>query len=167
MPNESKQTQNTLLDERAIMVRQISMTLIGLFLTYLFLWLPWQTNRSHFLLFFGAGLIQLSVIYMEDVRDDPMGFRFAEPKPLFLSASLLCVNNLVYLIVLALAIAGLVMELVVGFHGKPWWEAILLPVPPYLFGLLILFPRHNPAPPFIAGIAAFIIALGLKLTGTM
>jgi hypothetical protein len=72
-------------------------------------------------------------------------------------------NPFVSLFVSGLALVGFVIKLKIGFGSKPWWEALLLPIPPFLFTGVVLFPRHNPVQPFFVGVAALLIALVLKI----
>jgi len=58
---------------------------------------------------------------------------------------------------------GVVVELTIGFGSKPWWQALLLPIPPLLLAAY-LFRRPSPVLPFFLGIAAVFLAIVLKIT---
>jgi hypothetical protein len=73
----------------------------------------------------------------------------------------LFMNSLVRLFVGLLALALFVLELVVGFGAKPWWEALLLPVPPFMIAS-VWYKSRNPALPFFSGTIALVLALVLK-----
>ena len=68
----------------------------------------------------------------------------------------------VFLLVSGLALLGFATELAVGARSKAWWEALLLPIPPFVFASYS-FRRTNPLPPFFAGFVALLIALALKI----
>jgi hypothetical protein len=131
----------------AVKVRRFVLFLVAVCIIYFFIWVPWHTNRASFLIFCGFGAIQVAATYVNE-------FNPYIP-PLFMS-------SLVRVFVSLLAIAGLVFELVVGFGAKPWWEALLLPIPPFAIAS-IWFKSRNPAPPFFTGILALVVALLLML----
>jgi len=132
----------------AVTVRRFVLLLLALGLLYLLVWVPWRPSRATFLIFFGFGMIQLAATYVNE-------FNPADIPPLFM-------RSFVRVFVGLLAIAGLVVELVVGFRAKPWWEAVLLPLPPFAFAS-VFYRIHNPAPSFFTGVIALVMALLLKL----
>jgi len=93
-------------------------------------------------------MVQLAATYTSE--ENPV-----DKPPLFM-------GNLPMVFIGLLALAGFVVELVVGFKAKPWWEALLLPIPPFAFAS-VWYKRHNPAPPFFTGIFALLLALLGKL----
>jgi hypothetical protein len=141
-------------DSFAIFVWRTIQNLLMVCMAYFFIWIPWRGSRAHFLLFIGFGMVQVAGFYVQDLGDNPMA-RITGP--------LLFLNPLMAIFVNGLGLVGFVVELIVGFGAKPWWEALLLPIPPYIFTLLFVFPRRNPAPPFFAGIFALFLALMLKI----
>ncbi len=132
----------------AVSVRRFVLFLIKLCILYFFIWVPWRTNRASFLLFFGSGMIQVAATYAQEWNP-------AVIPPLFM-------NSFMRLFVSLLAIAAFVVELVVGFGTKPWWEALLLPIPPFLIAS-VWYKGRNPAPPFFTGAIALVVALLLKI----
>jgi hypothetical protein len=104
-------------DSGGVFLRRFVVFLLGLVLAYFFMWLPWRSSRADFLFFVGCGMIQLAAVYM--AWDAP---------PLFM-------NPFMSLCVSLLSLAGFVLELIVGFGAKPWWEALLLPIPPLMFAV--------------------------------
>jgi len=128
--------------------------LVVLGMTYLFIWLPWKVSPISFFIFLGFGLIQTAGIYCQD--NGPS--RAPDVPPLFL-------NRIVCVLVMILGLLGLISEFVIGFRSKPWWEALLLPVPPFIV-TGIWFVRHNPAPPFFVGIAALVAAFAVFIALT-
>jgi hypothetical protein len=115
---------------------------------YWFVWIPWRPSRASFLIFFGFGMIQLAATYVSE-------FNPGDIPPLFMS-------SFVSLFLMLLAIAGLVVELVLGFRAKPWWEALLLPLAPFAFAS-VMYRVRNPAPSFFTGVIALVMAVLLKL----
>ena len=136
----------------AMTVRKFIVLLVVLCLGYFLIWLPWRNSRTDFLLFFGCGMIQLAATYTHDLRKDPANY---------VLGPILFLNPFMYLFVSALAFVGLIFELTVGFNAKPWWEALLLPIPPFAFAS-VWYKRHNPVLPFFTGIIALVVALLLK-----
>jgi len=131
-----------------VTVRKGVLLFLALACLYWFVWVPWRPSRVSFLVFFGFGMIQLAATYVNE-------FNPADIPPLFMS-------SLVRLFIRLLAVAGLVIELALGFGAKPWWEALLLPIPPFAFAS-VLYRIHNPAPSFFTGVMALVMALLLKL----
>jgi len=140
-------------DSFAVFVRRSYQNLLMICMAYFFIWVPWRGSRVDLLLFIGFGMIQVAGFYVQDLADNPM-------PPI--TGPLLFLNPFMSFFVLGLGLLGFVVELIVGFVSKPWWEALLLPIPPYIFTLLFAFPRRNPAPPFFAGVLALLLALMLK-----
>jgi len=140
-------------DSFAVFVRRSCQNLLMICMAYFFIWVPWRGSRVDLLLFIGFGMIQVAGFYMQDLADNPMA-------PI--TGPLLFLNPFMSFVVLGLGLVGLVVELIVGFVSKPWWEALLLPIPPYIFTLLFAFPRRNPAPPFFAGVFALFLGVVLK-----
>jgi len=77
----------------------------------------------------------------------------------------LFMNRIVCVLVMILGLLGLISEFVIGFRSKSWWEALLLPVPPFIV-TGIWFVRHNPARPFFVGIAALVAAFAVFIAST-
>jgi hypothetical protein len=127
----------------AVSVRRFILFLAELCILYFFIWIPWRPNRVLFLLFFGVGMIQIAATYAQE--NNPH-------KPA------LFMGNIMILLVSILAVAGFIGELVIGFRAKPWWEALLLPIPPFMIAS-VWFRSRNPAPPFFIGILALFLAL--------
>jgi hypothetical protein len=140
--------ENPAKEPFAVTVRKFVLLLLALGCLYLFVWLPWRPSRASFLVFLGFGMIQLAATYVSQ-------FNPVDIPPLFM-------NSLVRVFVMLLAVAGLVVELILGFGGKPWWEALLLPLPPFLFAS-VFYRVHNPAPSFFTGVIALVVALLLRL----
>jgi hypothetical protein len=132
----------------AVRVRRLILLLVEICILYFFIWVPWRASRASFLLFLGFGMVQVAATYTNEWNP-------AVVPPLFM-------NRAVRVVVSLLGIAGFVVELVVGFGAKPWWEALLLPVPPFALAS-VWFKSRNPAPPFFAGAVALLLALLLKL----
>jgi hypothetical protein len=131
----------------AVSIRRFVLFLVELCILYFFIWVPWRTNRASFLLFFGSGMIQVAAIYAQEWNP-------GVTPPLFM-------NGLVRLFVGLLAVALFVFELVIGFGAKPWWEALLLPIPPFIIAS-VWYKSRNPSWPFISGTIALLLALLLK-----
>ena len=127
----------------AVSLRRLALFIVELLILYFFIWLPWRPSRASFLLFFGAGMIQVAATYA-------LEWNPAVIPPLFM-------NSLVRVFVGLLAITTFVIELVVGFGNKPWWEALLLPLPPLVIAS-VWYKSRNPAPPFFTGIIALLLA---------
>lgn len=128
----------------AVRARRFVLFLVEIAMLYFLIWLPWRTSRASFLLFFGFGMIQVSATYISE------------------SKSTTWRDTLLSLFVMLLAIGGLIAEIMVGWHAKPWWEALLLPIPPFALAS-VWFKSRNPAPPFFAGIPFLALALLLKI----
>ena len=128
----------------AVRMRRFVLFLVEMSILYFLIWLPWRTSRASFLLFFGFGMIQVSATYISESKSTTWG------------------DTLLSLFVMLLAVGGFIAELVVGFRGKPWWEALLLPVPPFALAS-VWFKSRNPAPPFFSGVPFLVLALLLKL----
>lgn len=148
-------------DSFAVSVRRFVMFLLGIGLGYVFIWVPWRSSRVDFLLFYGFGAIQVSAMYTQELRES-LTARDAQTLYVWLLRSPVFMNPFMSLFVSGLALVGFVVELKIGFGSKPWWQALLLPIPPFLFTGVVLFPRHNPVPPFFVGVAALLVALVLK-----
>jgi hypothetical protein len=140
--------ENPAKEPFAVTIRKFVLWLLAFGCLYLFVWVPWRPSRASFLAFFGFGMIQLAGTYVSE--SNPVDI-----PPLFMS-------SLVSLFVMLLAVAGFVVELILGFGAKPWWEALLLPLPPFLFAS-VFYRVHNPAPPLFTGIFALGVALMLRL----
>jgi hypothetical protein len=138
-------------DSGGVFLRRFVVFLLGLVLAYCFMWLPWRSSRADFLFFIGCGMIQLAAVYTHDLRARVMAW----------DAPSLFMNPFMYLFVSLLSLAGFVLELMVGFGTKPWWEALLLPIPPFMFAGL-WYTRHNPVFPFFTGVFALVLAFLLK-----
>jgi len=132
----------------AVSIRRFVLFLVELCILYVFIWVPWRINRASFLLFFGSGMIQVAATYAQESNP-------AVTPPLFM-------NALVRLFVGLLAVALFVFELVVGFGTKPWWEALLLPIPPFVIAS-VWYKGRNPILPFFSGVIALVLALLLKV----
>ncbi len=141
-------TQATEQAAKAVKVRQFALFVVEVCILYFLIWVPWRTSRASFLVFFGFGMIQVAATYANE-------FNPGVTPPLFMAV-------LMRVFVGLLAISGLVVELVIGFGAKPWWEALLLPAPPFVIAS-VWFKSRNPAPPFFAGIFGLMMALLLKL----
>lgn len=129
-------------------LRRLVVFLVGLGALYLFAWVPWREHEAIFLLFVGAGMIQLSATYAQESNP-------AVIPPAFMGV-------FVRLFVAVVAVALLIAELAIGFEFKSWWEAILLPLPTFAVSG-IWYKSHNPAPPFFSGLIALILALLVAL----
>ena len=125
-------------------VRQFILFLVEIAALYFFIWLPWHTSRPSFLFFFGVGMIQVSATYISEAISVTIG------------------DTLLSLFVMLVAFGGLIAELYIGWHSKPWWQALLLPVPPF-FLATVWFKSRNPAPPFFAALPFLLLALLLKI----
>lgn len=97
-------------------------------------------------------MTQLAALYTHDLRNSGMAW----DGPVFF------MNPLVSAFVTLLGLGGFVAELVVGFGSKPWWEALLLPIPPFMFAS-VWYKRHNPVFPSFTGAFALVLALLLKV----
>jgi len=139
-------------DSVAVYVRRAILFLLVMSIAYFFIWVPWRSSPANFFLFYGFGMIQIGAVYTQDLRESVMAF---DAPPLFM-------NPFVSLIVTGLALLGFATELIIGGRSKAWWEAVLLPVPPFVLASYT-FPRTNPVPPFFVGIAALLLALVLKI----
>ncbi len=128
----------------AVNVWRFILFLVEIAVLHFFIWLPWRTSRPSFLLFFGVGMVQVSATYISETKDVTLG------------------DSLLSLFVMLLAIGGLIAELYVGWHSKPWWQALLLPMPPF-FLATVWFKSRNPAPPFFAALPFLLLALLLKI----
>jgi hypothetical protein len=135
----------------AASVRRATLFLLAIALVYFFIWVPWRTSPSNFPLFLGFGMIQIAAIYTQVLRDGVMAW---DAPPLFL-------NSFMFLLVSGLALVGFVIGLLIGFKSKPWWEGLLLPIPPFVFATY-LFRRPNPAPPLSVGLGTLLLSLILK-----
>lgn len=91
-------------------------------MAYFFIWVPWRSSRANFLLFLGFGMIQIAGVYTQDLHDSVMAW---DAPPLFM-------NPFMFLFVSGLALLGFATELIVGARSKAWWEALLLPIPPFV-----------------------------------
>lgn len=133
-------------------MRRAILFLLATSIVYFFIWIPWRTSRSNFLLFLGFGMIQIAAVYTQDLRGSAMAW---DAPPLFM-------NPFVSLFVSSLAVVGLGTELVVGGRSKALWVALLLPFPPLALATYV-FPRTNPVRPFFVGIVLLMLALVLKI----
>jgi hypothetical protein len=136
----------------AVFVRRASLFLLAIALAYFFVWVPWRSSRPNFLFFLGFGMVQIAAVYTQDLCGSAMAW---DAPPLIL-------NPFMSLLVSCLALVGLAIELVIAYASKPWWEFLLLPIPPFIFATY-LFRRSNPIPPFVAGVFTLLIALYLKI----
>ena len=89
-------------------------------------------------------MVQVSATYISETKSVTLG------------------DSLLSLFVMLLAIGGLIAELYVGWHSKPWWQALLLPVPPFCLAS-VWFKSRNPAPPFFAALPFLLLALLLRI----
>jgi hypothetical protein len=128
----------------AVKIRRFILLLVEMAVLYFFIYLPWRTIQANFLFFFGFGMIQVSATYISESKSTTWG------------------DTLLSLFVMTLAIGGFIAEIVVGWHSKPWWEALLLPIPPFALAS-VWFKSHNPAPPFFAALPFLLLALLLKI----
>jgi hypothetical protein len=131
-------------------IRRVVLFLVEIACWYGFVWVPWRVHPGIFLLFVGAGMIQTAATYTQEWNP-------AVTPPIFMSV-------IAKVIVGLFALGLLVTQIVVGFDMKPWWEALLLLVSPFLLSGL-WYRNHNPAPPFFTGLAALVAALGVALVG--
>lgn len=96
--------------------------------------------------------MQLAATYAQDL---PKNSRAAIDGPV------LFLNPFVIVFVSLLGLVGFIIELKIGFGVKPWWEAPLLPIPPFAMAS-VWYRQHNPAPPFFTGLFALLLAIALK-----
>jgi hypothetical protein len=139
-------------DSVAVSVRRAILFLLAMSIAYFFIWVPWRSSPANFLLFLGFGMIQIAAVYTQDLRGSVMAW---DAPPLFM-------NPFMSLFVSGLALLGFATELIIGARSKAWWEALLLPIPPFVLASYT-FPRTNPVRPFVVGVAVLLLALVLKI----